>query len=341
MAAEAWWDGLREGVVLIDEGRVTRINRAAAALLRTDPLRAVGLPAIAVLRDHRLERVAVDGGRIEVTVRARRIEAEAIPGGLALRDVSETRRAQEGARELLAVLSHELRTPVTTIRSTLDALGYDDLEPELRSRLLARARAEAERLVRLLDDLTVDVAPPRERSVALSPLVERARGLLADRFAEHGVRLTVEVPELAVWADPDKVLQVFLNLLENAAVHGPDDAVVELSARVQSDGVAIRVPTPNVSCVDLTAELDRDVTVDEINAAMKAASEGPLKGILGITDRKLVSMDFNHDPHSSTFATDQTKVMDGNFVRILSWYDNEWGFSNRMLDTAAEIGKHI
>ncbi|MGR3363723.1 MAG: type I glyceraldehyde-3-phosphate dehydrogenase, partial [Maritimibacter harenae] len=107
------------------------------------------------------------------------------------------------------------------------------------------------------------------------------------------------------------------------------------------DGVAIRVPTPNVSCVDLTAELDRDVTVDEINAAMKAASEGPLKGILGITDRKLVSMDFNHDPHSSTFATDQTKVMDGNFVRILSWYDNEWGFSNRMLDTAAEIGKHI
>ncbi|MZR13028.1 type I glyceraldehyde-3-phosphate dehydrogenase [Maritimibacter sp. DP07] len=107
------------------------------------------------------------------------------------------------------------------------------------------------------------------------------------------------------------------------------------------DGVAIRVPTPNVSCVDLTAELDRDVTVDEINAAMKAAAEGPLKGILGITDRKLVSMDFNHDPHSSTFATDQTKVMDGNFVRILSWYDNEWGFSNRMLDTAAEIGKHI
>ncbi|MEL6618986.1 MAG: type I glyceraldehyde-3-phosphate dehydrogenase [Pseudomonadota bacterium] len=108
------------------------------------------------------------------------------------------------------------------------------------------------------------------------------------------------------------------------------------------DGVAIRVPTPNVSCVDLTAELDRDVSVDEINAAMtKAAGSGPLKGVLGVTDHKLVSSDFNHDPHSSVFATDQTKVMDGNFVRILSWYDNEWGFSNRMADTAVEMGKYL
>ena len=108
------------------------------------------------------------------------------------------------------------------------------------------------------------------------------------------------------------------------------------------DGVAIRVPTPNVSCVDLTAELDKDVTVEEINAAMTAAAaSGPLKGVLGVTDAKLVSQDFNHDPHSSVFATDQTKVMDGNFVRILSWYDNEWGFSNRMGDTAVEMGKYL
>ena len=107
------------------------------------------------------------------------------------------------------------------------------------------------------------------------------------------------------------------------------------------DGVAIRVPTPNVSCVDLTAELGRDVTVDEINAAMHAAAAGPLKGILAVTDEKLVSMDFNHNPASSTFATDQTKVMDGNFIRILTWYDNEWGFSNRMGDTAVEMGKYL
>ena len=106
------------------------------------------------------------------------------------------------------------------------------------------------------------------------------------------------------------------------------------------DGVAIRVPTPNVSAVDLTFEATRDTSVEEINAALTAAAAtGPLKGILAATDDKLVSMDFNHDPHSSIFATDQTKVMDGTMVRILSWYDNEWGFSNRMLDTAAAMGK--
>jgi len=103
------------------------------------------------------------------------------------------------------------------------------------------------------------------------------------------------------------------------------------------DGVAIRVPTPNVSAVDLTFETDRDTTIEEINAAIHAAAEGPLKGVLGVTDAKLVSMDFNHDSHSSIFATDQTKVMDGNMCRILTWYDNEWGFSCRMADTAVAM----
>jgi signal transduction histidine kinase len=188
-----------------------------------------------------LERIAQHGGRAELTLRGRRVEVVAIEGGLALRDVSEARRAQENARELLAVLSHELRTPVTTIRSTLEALGYDELDEAYRARLLERAGAEAERLVRLLDDLTVDVRPPRERSVALGPLLERARSLLAERFAEHRVRLAATVPDLAVWADPDKVLQVLLNLLENAAVHGPDDATIELSAEAGDDGVVLRV----------------------------------------------------------------------------------------------------
>ncbi|WP_172295620.1 type I glyceraldehyde-3-phosphate dehydrogenase [Pseudoruegeria sp. HB172150] len=105
------------------------------------------------------------------------------------------------------------------------------------------------------------------------------------------------------------------------------------------DGVSIRVPTPNVSVVDLTFESNRDTTVEEINDAIRAAGDGELKGILGYTDDKLVSMDFNHDPHSSTFAMPETKVMDGNFCRILTWYDNEWGFSNRMSDTAVAMGK--
>ncbi len=107
------------------------------------------------------------------------------------------------------------------------------------------------------------------------------------------------------------------------------------------DGVAIRVPTPNVSVVDLTFEASRATSVEEINNAIRAAADGPLKGILGYTDESLVSTDFNHDPHSSIFHCDQTKVMDGNMVRILSWYDNEWGFSNRMADTAVAMGKLI
>ena len=108
------------------------------------------------------------------------------------------------------------------------------------------------------------------------------------------------------------------------------------------DGVAIRVPTPNVSCVDLTFEAARDTTVEEINSVMSAAAaNGPLKGILGVTDDKLVSMDFNHDPHSSVFATDQTKVMEGTMCRILTWYDNEWGFSCRMADTAVAMAKFL
>jgi glyceraldehyde 3-phosphate dehydrogenase len=107
------------------------------------------------------------------------------------------------------------------------------------------------------------------------------------------------------------------------------------------DGVAIRVPTPNVSVVDLTFEASRETSVEEINDAIRSAARGSLYGILGVTDEKLVSQDFNHDPHSSIFATDQTKVMEGTMCRVLSWYDNEWGFSNRMVDTAVAMGKLI
>ncbi|MFG1403671.1 type I glyceraldehyde-3-phosphate dehydrogenase [Xanthobacter sediminis] len=106
------------------------------------------------------------------------------------------------------------------------------------------------------------------------------------------------------------------------------------------DGTSIRVPTPNVSVVDLKFIAKRATTKEEINAAiLAAAAEGPLKGILGTTDQPNVSIDFNHDPHSSTFHLDQTKVLEGTLVRVLSWYDNEWGFSNRMSDTAVAMGK--
>ena len=107
------------------------------------------------------------------------------------------------------------------------------------------------------------------------------------------------------------------------------------------DGVAIRVPTPNVSVVDFVFEAARDTTVDEINAAIRSAADGALKGVLGYTDQPNVSSDFNHDPRSSVFHMDQTRVMEGRMCRILSWYDNEWGFSNRMADTAVAMGKLI
>ena len=108
------------------------------------------------------------------------------------------------------------------------------------------------------------------------------------------------------------------------------------------DGFAMRVPTPNVSVVDLKFIAKRKTTKEEVNEMiLKAAASGPLKGILGTTAKPNVSIDFNHDPHSSVFHLDQTKVMDDNFVQILSWYDNEWGFSNRMGDTAVHFGKLI
>ena len=108
------------------------------------------------------------------------------------------------------------------------------------------------------------------------------------------------------------------------------------------DGLAIRVPTPNVSLVDLTAELGRETTVEDINAAMKSAAAGPMKGILRYEERELVSRDFNHDPHSSIFDATITRVQGkggkGRFVKVMSWYDNEWGFACRMVDVAKFVG---
>ena len=105
------------------------------------------------------------------------------------------------------------------------------------------------------------------------------------------------------------------------------------------DGSSIRVPTPNVSVIDLKIVAKRETNIAEINEAMKRAAEQQLKGILGYTNAPNVSIDFNHDPHSATFHMDQTKVQNGMLVRVMAWYDNEWGFSNRMADTAVAIGK--
>ena len=118
-----------------------------------------------------------------------------------------------------------------------------------------------------------------------------------------------------------------------------DLVMPELSGKL--DGKAIRVPTPNVSVVDLTVNTNKVASVDVINAAFKKAANGPLKGVLQVVEEKTVSIDFNHDPHSSSVVLEETVVMGEKLVRILSWYDNEWGFSNRMLDTAAAMAKFL
>ncbi|MEM7458238.1 MAG: type I glyceraldehyde-3-phosphate dehydrogenase [Pseudomonadota bacterium] len=107
------------------------------------------------------------------------------------------------------------------------------------------------------------------------------------------------------------------------------------------NGSAVRVPTPNVSMIDLVFDAGRETSVEEINAAIKAAADGPMKGVLGYSDKPLVSADFNHDAHSSTFAADGTNVTEGTLVRVLSWYDNEWGFATRMSDTALHMSKFL
>ncbi|MCG8560274.1 MAG: type I glyceraldehyde-3-phosphate dehydrogenase [Hyphomicrobiales bacterium] len=111
----------------------------------------------------------------------------------------------------------------------------------------------------------------------------------------------------------------------------------ELSGKL--DGTAVRVPTPNVSLIDLTFTPGRSTSVEEINDAMERAAEQELKGVLGVVNQPLVSIDFNHNQNSSTFDLTQTQIVDGKLVRVLSWYDNEWGFSNRMCDTAVAVGK--
>jgi glyceraldehyde 3-phosphate dehydrogenase len=123
------------------------------------------------------------------------------------------------------------------------------------------------------------------------------------------------------------------------AARAVGEVLPELKGKL--DGSSVRVPTPNVSLVDLTFTPSRDTTAEEVNAILKAAAEGALKGILAYTDEPLVSIDFNHNPASSTVDSLETIVMEGKLVRVVSWYDNEWGFSNRMIDTAKAMAKLI
>lgn len=139
--------------------------------------------------------------------------------------------------------------------------------------------------------------------------------------------------------DPRRARAAALNIIPTSTGAASAVGLVLPELKGKLDGTSLRVPTPNVSVVDLKIIPGRETSVEEINRAMEHAAAQQLKGILGVTSEPLVSIDFNHNPMSSTFDLTQTQIVDGKLVRVLSWYDNEWGFSNRMSDTAVAMGK--
>jgi glyceraldehyde 3-phosphate dehydrogenase len=172
----------------------------------------------------------------------------------------------------------------------------------------------------------------------LHKLVGIERGYMTTIHAYTGDQRTVDT----LHSDPRRARASAVNLIPTSTGAAKAVGLVLPELQGKLDGCSIRVPVPNVSLVDLTFQASRPTTVEEINAALtKAASEAPLKGVLGINDKPLVSSDFNHNPLSSVFDLTGTQVIDGTFCRVVSWYDNEWGFSNRMSDTAVAMGRLI
>jgi len=163
------------------------------------------------------------------------------------------------------------------------------------------------------------------------------RGYMTTIHAYTGDQRTVDT----LHKDPRRARASGINLIPTSTGAAKALGLVLPELEGKLDGASIRVPVPNVSLIDLTFQSSRPTTVEEINAAMIKAAEGPLKSVLGVNDKPLVSSDFNHDPLSSIFDLTGTQVVDGTFCRVVAWYDNEWGFSNRMSDTAVAMGKLI
>ena len=220
------------------------------------------------------------------------------------------------------------------------------LEAGAKKVLISAPGANADRTVVYgvnSDELTADdivVSNASCTTNCLSPVAKVLNDLVG---IERGYMTTVHAytgdqPVLdTLHSDPRRARAAALSMIPTStgAAKAVGLVLPELAGKL--DGSAIRVPTPNVSLVDLKFDAGRDTTAEEINAAIKGAAEGKLKGVLGYEDMPAVSIDFNHNPNSSTFDSSQTKVIDGRFVRILTWYDNEWGFSNRMSDTAVKM----
>lgn len=185
------------------------------------------------------------------------------------------------------------------------------------------------------DDLIVSNASCTTNCLApvadvLNRLVGIEKGYMTTIHAYTGDQPTVDT----MHKDPRRARAAAVSMIPTSTGAARAVGLVLPELKGKLDGSAIRVPTPNVSLIDLTFTAGRTTTAEEINRAVTDAANGPLKGVLAVNEAPLVSVDFNHNPYSSTFDATQTQVMEGNFVRVLSWYDNEWGFSNRMSDTA-------
>ena len=250
LAAPELLDALREAVVVIRDGRVSFLNRAAAELLKVPAARAAGRPVIEVLRHHRLEQVALHGGETELEVGGRLVRARGQPGALILEDITDARRQETGLREVMAVLSHEFRTPVAAVKGLLEALQYD-LAPEQRARFLEIALGETDRLVRLVEDLTVGFRPTRERSFPVEDALGRVLGLVSRELIERDMSVRFAGERVLVRADPDKLAQVLINLVENAVRHGPSPGLVRVRAEPAEPGrVAIVVRDEGAELAD-------------------------------------------------------------------------------------------
>ncbi len=171
----------------------------------------------------------------------------------------------------------------------------------------------------------------------LNKTVGIERGYMTTIHAYTGDQRTVDT----LHKDPRRARASAVNLIPTSTGAAKAVGLVLPDLKGKLDGASIRVPVPNVSLIDLTFQSGRPTSVEEINEALIKAAEGPLEGVLGINDKPLVSSDFNHDPLSSVFDVTGTQVIDGTFCRVVAWYDNEWGFSNRMSDTAVVMGKLI
>jgi two-component system, OmpR family, phosphate regulon sensor histidine kinase PhoR len=246
MSLDASLDFVRDAVLVFERGELRFLNTTASELFGIKLERFRSFRAIEVLRNYKLEQLLLTGGETELEWAGKTLVARANAGTLILEDVTFIRQRERELREVMAVLSHEFRTPVTAVKGLLEALLMMETNPlqavtETRKRFLELSLLEIERLVRLSEDLTVGFRPQAERTFVLSEVIERVLRLTSEEFERRGVKVSVSGEDLLVRCDPDKLVQALLNLLENAARHGPNPGEIQLTTTLENHFVLLRV----------------------------------------------------------------------------------------------------